>query len=449
MVTTQTTELQRAKLDENGRNAGRVNEPRKSTIVFLGLGHTSALVLRRWRDERPRNDVRLVCVSNSPVATYSGMLPGVLAGQYRPSDMTIDLQRLCGDAGAELIVGETIVVDRAARRLQIAPSIATDSASRDGGASGHLSIDYDYLVVGVGSRPRLPPLVARGGGPPRSLVPIKPMQTFVERLRARVREVVGRLSHQQPLRLLVVGGGAGGVEIATCISQFVRREAPGRPFVVTLVAAGAQLVGDARPRTGRRLQFELERQGVRVLLGRRVVELAELVDTDETSDSARGASRGIARLDDGAQLECDIVLWATDAVGPAVLERFDLPRDDRGFLLIRSTLQTIADERVFVVGDAGTLNTGRTTKAGVFAVRQAPVLWENLHAILDGRPLRDFRPQQDFLRLLNLGDGRALGQYRALTFTGRWVWRWKDRIDRRFLAQFPQVDYNPRHVAET
>jgi len=63
-------------------------------VVLLGIGHTNAHVLRMWRMQ-PIPSARLTCVSNYPVATYSGMLPGVLAGQYPPEAMEIDLVRLC------------------------------------------------------------------------------------------------------------------------------------------------------------------------------------------------------------------------------------------------------------------------------------------------------------------------------------------------------------------
>lgn len=75
-------------------------------------------------------------------------------------------------------------------------------------------------------------------------------------------------------------------------------------------------------------------------------------------------------------------------------------------------------------------------KAGVYAVREGPILWGNMARMLDGRPLRPYRPQSRFLRLLNTGDGRAIGEYRGFTFEGRWCWRLKDAIDRRFMDQF-------------
>jgi NADH dehydrogenase FAD-containing subunit len=91
---------------------------------------------------------------------------------------------------------------------------------------------------------------------------------------------------------------------------------------------------------------------------------------------------------------------------------------------------------VFAVGDSGTIAGAPTPKAGVYAVRQGPILWENIQCLLAGAPLRPYVPQSGFLRLLNTGEGRAIGEWKAWSFEGRWLWRLKDRIDRRFVARY-------------
>ena len=101
----------------------------------------------------------------------------------------------------------------------------------------------------------------------------------------------------------------------------------------------------------------------------------------------------------------------------------------------------------FAVEDAPGLFAGRRLcladrtslgcpRRGVHAVRAGPVLDECLRSTFVDRPLRTHRPQRDFLALLNLGDGRALGGKWGLAARGRWVWRLKDRIDRRFMERF-------------
>jgi selenide,water dikinase len=141
-------------------------------------------------------------------------------------------------------------------------------------------------------------------------------------------------------------------------------------------------------------------------------------------------------LDDGRELSADLVIWATSAVGPPLLSRFGLSTNEQGFLRTRGTLQSVDDPAIFAVGDAGTIEGERIPKAGVYAVRQGPVLWENLKRTLRGEPLREYRPQTGFLKLFNTGNGSAIGEYKGLSFSGQWAWRLKDWIDSRFMRMY-------------
>ena len=165
-------------------------------IVLLGAGHTNCHVLRMWR-MAPIADARLTCISNFSVATYSGMLPGTLAGLYEPERMQIDLVRLCAAAGVRFLTACVTGLDLERRRLLL---------------EGRPDLPFDVLSIGIGSAPRADG--ATGGD--ATVLRIKPMQTFLARRDARLsalrREITGR-----PLRLAIVGGGAGGVEIGFCL----------------------------------------------------------------------------------------------------------------------------------------------------------------------------------------------------------------------------------------
>jgi len=104
---------------------------------------------------------------------------------------------------------------------------------------------------------------------------------------------------------------------------------------------------------------------------------------------------------------------------------------------IEPTLQVVGHPDLFAVGDCASSDAWPwMKKAGVYAVRQGPVLDANLRALLTGRPLRAYRPQRDFLTLLNLGERRALGSKWGFAVEGGWVFRLKDRIDRGFMRRF-------------
>ncbi|RMF36680.1 MAG: selenide, water dikinase SelD [Planctomycetota bacterium] len=432
-------------------------------LVLLGAGHTNAHILRMWRMQ-PIAGVGLTCISNFPMATYSGMLPAVLAGQVPESAMQIDLVRLCSAVGARLIVDQVTGIDRRNREIRLRE---------------FPPVPFDALSIGIGSVPT----TSGVEGADEFAVKIKPMQTFLERLRghlARVQARRGALGGAQAagsaadrLRVVIVGGGAAGVEIACCLPGFLR--AHGFESQEIAIVAHSPLGGsDLAEGTRRRLERHLERRGIGVLTGRRVVAV----------------TRDRVCSDDGREVPADLTLWATGAVAPPELAEWDFPKDDRGFLRTDATLRVVSGDPVFVVGDTGTIDGVSIPKAGVYAVREGPVLWHNLRSMLDagqvpasigpgrfdpnratqrgdaravsvenaaerqggpsrtgasragasrtgaGLDLRAYRPQRSFLKLINLGDGSAVGQWHGLSFEGRWVMRLKLKIDTRFMEKF-------------
>ena len=163
-----------------------------------------------------------------------------------------------------------------------------------------------------------------------------------------------------------------------------------------------------------------ERRSISIIRGRKVTRV----------DGAR------ITLDDGARIEADVVLWATGAAAPPILSRMGLPVDAGGFVLTKDALQSTSGAAVFAVGDTGSIDGLPTPKAGVYAVRQGPVLWSNLQRTMSAAPLRRYLPQRAFLRLLNTGDGRAVGEWRGISLEGVWCRRLKDAIDRRFVERY-------------
>ena len=393
-------------------------------VVLLGVGHTNAHVLKMWRME-PIENARLTCVSNFPVVTYSGMLPGVLAGQYPQERMEIDLVRLCAAAGARLIVGNVTGLDRDNRELLF---------------DDRPPLPFDLLSIGIGSIPSREGLKEADD----TLLPIKPMQTFIpqldERLRSRHTPCAvppadgtrnmpatndGTRSVPTTLNIVIVGGGVGGTEIAFCLPARIKRVLGEVPHKITIVESGPQVGAGLNPLTATAVAKTLAIRHVKLLTERRVVQI----------------SRGHVWLNDGGYIPADLVLWATSAVAPPLLAAFDLAKDDRGFLLTEPTLQVAQADGIFAVGDSGTIRGHELPKAGVYAVREGPVLWENIQRALRNEQLTQYRPQKRFLKLLNTGDGGAIGEYAGHYFRGSLVWWLKDRIDGKFMDMYQ--DYRP------
>ncbi|MDB4766717.1 selenide, water dikinase SelD [bacterium] len=372
----------------------------KYTIVLLGIGHTNAHILKSWK-MNPIDDCQLVCVSNFPVSTYSGMLPGVLANQYPISEMEIDLVRLCASANVRLILGDVIGIDDDRDRIQFAD---------------RPDLPFDALSIGVGSMPSFNGIEVTDAS---SLVSIKPMQTFHQRL----SEKLERYPEKKQVSIAIVGGGIGSIEVAFCLDRHLQSK-PESEFRLKLVAGKSGVGSGLLESTRKRVLDRLEARDIEVIQGHRV----------ETVEASQ------LKLTDGKCVEADIVLWATNAVAPDLLNRFDFEKDDRGFLVTKPTLQVKSHPRIFAVGDTGTIENTDIDKAGVYAVRQGPVLWENLKKVLHDRPLEIYRPQTDYLKLINTADGRSIAEFKGRSFYGRWCWWLKDRIDRKFMAMYQNYE---------
>lgn len=359
-------------------------------ILLIGAGHTNLHIVRMWM-QQPIPDVSLTLVSPFPCATYSGMLPGILAGQYTPGDMEIDLYQLVKAAGVELVIDDAIGIDVARNEVRF--------LQRPG-------ITYDVVSIGVGSLPRQMDVLKTHPG----FVPIKPMFTALQRLDSAIQKYSGR-----PVRVAVVGGGAAGVEVAMCV-EFRIRSRGGQP-IVTLVDANSQILSGFRDRTIQLAEKELRQRNINIRFGGRVI----------------GHDGLDLRFDTGDAVTADVVVWVTGACPQTLLQEIDLPKSAAGFLRVHPTLQSVGNASVFVVGDSASIDGESIDRAGVYAVRQGPILWENLMRQLAGRELISYRPQRDFLRLLATGDGRAIAQWKWIAGIGKHWWKLKDYIDSKFM----------------
>jgi selenide,water dikinase len=375
---------------------------RLQEVVLVGGGHSHVQVLRHLA-MKPLSDSRLTVVVDRPVAVYSGMVPGFVAGQYRAEELEIDVVPLARRANARVILVPAIGIDSRAKRIEI---------------EGRPSIPYDVASFDIGSAVsglELP-------GIREYALATRPIGRFVQ----RVDELIDRARDHQdesPFRVVVVGGGAGGIELLFTLEHRLRSHEVSASLL--LLQNGPRILTGYPDSLVRRTLRCADKRGLEIRCEETVV----------------GAEPDVVCLESGEGIPYDALIWVTGAVGYPLFRDSLLSTEPRGFVQTRSTLQVEGHDDLFAVGDCATLiDHPRTPKAGVYAVRQGPFITENLRARIEGRKLRRYRPQGDFLTLLNLGDGRALGTKWGISIEGTWVMRLKDWIDRRFMRRFQVLD---------
>jgi selenide,water dikinase len=241
------------------------------------------------------------------------------------------------------------------------------------------------------------------------------------------RPVVRTSSGVRGRRAVVVGAGAAGAEVACAIATAFDRESPrsADEDAVSLIDAAETILPGYSKRFRDRARTVLEGRGIDVWTRTTVTEV--------TADEVRIELRGRP-----SALPSDLTVWLTGPAAQPVFRDSGLPLDARGFLLVDPTLRSPADPRIFGAGDCVTpARHPDTPKAGVYAVREAPLLWRSLRATLEGTDTHPrFEPQESFLSILNTADDKALLRWKWIVAHGHWAWWLKDRIDRRFLDNY-------------
>lgn len=325
---------------------------------------------------------------------YSGMVPGLVAGHYRVDDCAIALTPLAQAAGVEFVEAAATALDATARRVLLA----------DGRELG-----YDVLSLDIGS---VMPRDAIPGASEHGLF-VRPIEQFVALL-----EPLFDLAARRVLDLVVVGGGAAGVELAMAFHHRLCVRDEGRARVVLVTGGGRPLRGYPEA---------VVAHAEAALRARRITVLPE-VCTAVHADHLQ--------LANGARVACDAPVLALASAAAPWLRDSGLALTASGHVRTMATLQSASHTEVLATGDVATRDDTPHAKSGVHAVRAGPALAANLRALLGGVPLVPHPVRPRTLNLLACGGRRAIASWGEWSAEGRWVWWWKNHIDRAFIARY-------------
>jgi len=375
-------------------------------LVLVGGGHAHALVIRMWA-MNPLPGVRLILISPNWQTPYSGMLPGLLAGHYTSDDIHIDLRKVCTWANVRFIEDYVVSLDTHAKTLTL---------------SQHPKITYDTLSIDIGSTPdlSLPGLKDFAQA-------VKPIDQFYPRYQACLKRChTASEIPNKSYNIAVVGGGAGGIEVVLAMAKALDKT---KHISITLVIRGAEVLSGYPQKISQQALYALNKLNVKLITDFDVirVEQNKLIASDQQT------------------IHIDEAFFCTQAIAAEWPSLSGVSCDKRGFISVNQNLQSISDNNIFAAGDIANMLTTPRPKAGVYAVRQAPILSENLKRHLLNKPLKPFHPQDNFLSLLSLGKRNALAAKNnlALTFPllQPLLWRLKNAIDNQFMAKFNELPF--------
>ena len=371
----------------------------KRHLLLLGAGHAHVQVLHGLAQHKLADDVAVTLVAPHPRQLYSGMVPGFVAGHYTLADCMIPLDGLLARSRVIYVQGSAAAVNAEARTVTL--------------ASGK-TLPYDWLSLDTGPVMDREKIELQMPGAREHALFVRPIEAF-----GQLWPRVMAMAQQKKMRLVVVGAGAAGLELAMAAAHALRGAelAPGSR--VTLLS-GAQVPGASYPAgVQRRIARALQRLRIEVL-----------------AESCVGLHAGGMRLGNGQRLACDVPLLALGAQAPAWLSGSGLALDEGGFVAVNAYQQSTSHPAVFAAGDVASRIDKPHARSGVYAVRAGPPLLANLRAASQGKPLKPYMPQARTLNLLSCGGRHAIAVWGDLAVEGAWVWRWKNRIDREFVARY-------------
>jgi selenide,water dikinase len=372
-------------------------------LVLVGGGHSHLSVLKYFA-MHPVPGLRLTLITRDLHTPYSGMLPGYIAGHYSYDEAHIDLRPLAQFAKARIYHSKVDDIDLENKLIS---------------CKGRPPISYDLISINIGSKPG----TLHIQGADQYTLPVKPIDNFLSRWQKLLNTVANTTN--KDFHLAIVGGGAGGVEMALAtqfhLHRLLTENNKTTDFLkVDLYCDSESILPTHNPQVQKRFQRVFAERNIQIHNNHRIEE----VQQDQLIDSNK------------QKYPADAVLWVTNASAPTWLAKTGLTVDDKGFVAVNDYLQSTSHEDVFAAGDIAAVINHPREKSGVFAVRQGLPLARNLERAIQNQALKKFTPQKNFLGLISTGDKYAIASRGNWSLEGAWLWKIKDWIDRRFMDTF-------------
>ena len=365
----------------------------KKRLVLVGGGHAHIYSLK-YADRFIAEGAEVTLIGPDRFHYYSGMGPGMLSRIYEPEQVRFDVQAIVESRGGSFVKGKAASIEATNRTLLL----------EDG-----KTVDYDVLSCNVGSHVPLQLIQGAEG----LAFPVKPIDQL-----ERVREtIIEKVKYETP-NILLIGGGPAGVEMAGNIWRLVQTHKGNAQII--LANSTDRLLPAVAARAGRLAEKSLSRRGVKIFSNFMAVSMDDSAVYSQSGDS----------------ISYDVAILTIGIVPPRIFVDSGLKTSPDGALLVNDCLQSVDYPEIFGGGDCIAIHGKSVGRVGVYAVREAPILFHNLLARFTERPLKTFRPQKRYLLIFNLGDGTGIFVRGPLVWQGKLAFRLKNYIDMGFMSKF-------------
>ena len=403
-------------------NLSTIRSPITKSLVLVGGGHSHALVLRKMAMNQWPANVQLTLITNLTDTPYSGMLPCHIAGLYDFDTAHIDLRPLTRFANCRLVMDQMVGLDLVGQKVI---------------CRHHPPIAYDTLSIDTGSTPKRSQVL----GADNYAIPAKPVPDLLKAWKRYLESLESALKEnpKTTATIGIVGGGVGGVEMAFAMQvrlrQLVQKYSPtaDQQIYIHIFQRGKHLAKGRNRLTQWMVESMCQKRNIQVHTQETVVEVTKTA----------------VHCKSGLMVECDRIFWVTNASAPPWLKKSTLSLTSDGFIAVSDTLQTLNHPNIFAAGDVATMVNHKRPKAGVFAVRQGPPLYENLKRQVTHQPLVPFKPQRRYLNIIDTDTESAIASWGPFAVHAKWCRAWKNSIDQKFMrlfSDFPDMNKRDRSL---
>ena len=370
-------------------------------LVLIGGGHANVQVLRKLCMNRYKG-LNAVLISESYGAIYSGMTPGYIEKLYSLDEITIDLQRLCFNAGATFIKDKVVRIDEKNQILYL---------------NDNPSIKFDLLSINSGSNSDKQTIKIENDS---KVISVKPINNLVSKINL-IDEIIEKSSQK---KVSIIGGGVASFELSFALHKRYHGN-------ISLEIISKHL---------------LEEKNLNKSSINKIKKILKNMGINLISKQAIAINNSEIKVDDEDVIYSDLILLSTGASLPKWLAQSKLDKDEN-FIAVNQHLQSLNFKNIFVSGDAASIQNFKRPKSGVMAVRQGEMLRDNLFLFLQNKSLKKFQPQKNWLYLIGTYKYSAILNYFNFSFEGKWCWVLKKLIDLNFMKKFyfpGQTDMNKK-----
>ncbi len=365
---------------------------KKTDILLLGCGHANIQVLHGL-GKMKNSDLKVTVVSDVVYAPYSGMIPSFLAGVYSSKMLEFDIEKICKQYNFTLLKAKANIIQAKQNKVHL--------------STGE-TISYDICSVNIGIESTQIPMLAVDN---KNIIYLKPISQFIEQWNQ-----IKQFDQNQNLDIKIIGGGAAAFEIAIAC----RRHFKGAQTKISIITGQHHLLYGENSEVKKHALDSLKKSHIELIEQTRV----EKIDAD------------FLYLSNGQRLHRQICFVGTSAAANPIFKKSELPTNESGFVCVSENLLVKEQQNIFAAGDCCHFTSQPLKKAGVFAVRQGPVVLHNILALINQKKMKHYSPQKDFLKILVSGNNEAIAVFHNFCLKNRLAWKLKNYIDLKFMRRF-------------